>query len=189
MRIDANRPARQPRPKLGPFLATLGSWLEVEATLPTRERRTTQRLHDALCLEGDTGAVDAVRRHIRAFECRHHPSTTAFIPQIFPLSEAYQFEWSHDHVELGGIEQVVKVAHVRLCHSCAFFLAAYPRQSQEIVFDSHARAVAIFVGRARRYNRRFPMMCDHYLIEPRACTPASSWEKGQVENQVGNLRG
>jgi hypothetical protein len=26
------------------------------------------------------------------------------------------------------------------------------------------------------------------LIEPVACTPASGWEKGQVENQVGTLR-
>jgi hypothetical protein len=31
-------------------------------------------------------------------------------------------------------------------------------------------------------------MCSHHLIEPVACTPASGWEKGQVENQVGNLR-
>ena len=31
-------------------------------------------------------------------------------------------------------------------------------------------------------------MCNHYLIEPTACTPASGWEKGQVENQVGNVR-
>jgi transposase len=28
-------------------------------------------------------------------------------------------------------------------------------------------------------------MCSHYLIDPVACTPASGWEKGQVENQVG----
>jgi hypothetical protein len=28
----------------------------------------------------------------------------------------------------------------------------------------------------------------HYLIEPTACTPASGWEKGQVENQVGLVR-
>ena len=47
---------------------------------------------------------------------------------------------------------------------------------------------AIFVGKARRYNRRFLQMCSHHLIEPVACTPASGWEKGQVENQVGNLR-
>jgi hypothetical protein len=31
-------------------------------------------------------------------------------------------------------------------------------------------------------------MCSHHLIEPVACTPASGWEKGQIENQVGNLR-
>ena len=47
---------------------------------------------------------------------------------------------------------------------------------------------AIFVGKARQYNRRFLQMCSHHLIEPVACTPASGWEKGQVENQVGNLR-
>jgi transposase len=27
-----------------------------------------------------------------------------------------------------------------------------------------------------------------YLFEPVACTPESGWEKGQVENQVGNVR-
>src|SRR3954452_19672984 len=40
----------------------------------------------------------------------------------------------------------------------------------------------------RQYNRRFLQMCSHHLIEPVACTPAAGWEKGQVENQVGNLR-
>jgi transposase len=202
------RRTRQPMPKLGPYLATLDSWLEAEEQLPARERRTAQRLYEALCLEGYTGAVDAVRRHLRHFERRRHPIATAFIPQSFAAGEAYQFDWSHEHVEVGGVDQVVKVAHMRLCHSRAFFLAAYPRESQEMVFDAHARAFAflggvprrgiydnlkpavdaIFVGRERRYNRRFLVMCNHYLIEPTACTPASGWEKGQVENQVGNVR-
>ena len=31
-------------------------------------------------------------------------------------------------------------------------------------------------------------MCAHYLVDPIACTPASGWEKGQVENQVGLVR-
>ena len=47
---------------------------------------------------------------------------------------------------------------------------------------------AVFAGKARRFNRRFEQMCSHYLIEPVACTPASGWEKGQVENQVGLVR-
>jgi hypothetical protein len=85
---------------------------------------------------------------------------------------------------------------------------AYPRESQEMVFDAHDRAFAffkgtcrrgiydnmktaveaIFVGKERAYNRRFLQMCGHYLVDPVACTPASGWEKGQVENQVGNVR-
>jgi hypothetical protein len=46
----------------------------------------------------------------------------------------------------------------------------------------------IFVGKERAYNRRFVQMCCHYLVDPVACTPASGWEKGQVENQVGLVR-
>jgi hypothetical protein len=87
------------------------------------------------------------------------------------------------------------------CCSCG----AYPRETQEMVFDAHDRAFALFGGHLRRgiydnmktpwrrsssarpgaYNRRFMQMCSHYLVEPVACTPASGWEKGQVENQVG----
>jgi len=57
------------------------------------------------------------------------------------------------------------------------------------IYDNMKTAVdAIFVGKDRMYNRRFLQMCSHYLIEPTACTPASGWEKGQVENQVGLVR-
>jgi len=31
-------------------------------------------------------------------------------------------------------------------------------------------------------------LCGHYLVDPVACPPASGWEKGQVENQVGVIR-
>jgi len=85
---------------------------------------------------------------------------------------------------------------------------AYPRETQEMVFDAHARAFAffrgtctrgiydnmktavetVFIGKDRQFNRRFLRMCGHYLVEPTACTPASGWEKGQVENQVGLVR-
>jgi len=201
------RRQHQRRPKLGPYLATLETWLETEEKLPARERRTAQRLFEALQLEGYAGAVDQVRRHMRHFERRHRP-TQVFIPQSFEPGEAYQFDWSHEGVELGGLDQRVKLAHTRLCHSRKFHLVAYQRESQEMVFDAHARAFtflggvarrgiydnlkpavdAVFVGRERRFNRRFLAMCNHYLIEPTACTPAAGWEKGQVENQVGNIR-
>jgi len=201
------RRRHQPRPKLGPYLPTLETWLEAEEKLPARERRTAQRMFEALRVEGYAGSVDQVRRHMRLFERRHRP-TQVFIPQSFEPGEAYQFDWSHEDVELDGLDQRVKIAHTRLCHSRRFHLVGYPRESQEMVFDAHQRAFkflggvprrgiydnlkpavdAVFVGRERRFNRRFLAMCNHYLIEPTACTPAAGWEKGQVENQVGNIR-
>ena len=54
--------------------------------------------------------------------------------------------------------------------------------------DAKTAVDTIFVGKDRAYNRRFQQMCGHYLVEPVACTPASGWEKGQVENQVGVIR-
>ena len=130
------------------------------------------------------------------------------MPLSFAPGEAYQFDWSHEIVLIDGVTVTVKVAHVRLCHSRMLFVRAYPRETQEMVFDAHDRAFAffkgactrgiydnmktavetVFVGKDRHYNRRFLQMCSHYLVEPVACTPASGWEKGQVENQVGLVR-
>lgn len=61
-------------------------------------------------------------RWLRRFERRRHSVARAFIPLSFSPGEAYQFDFSHEHVEIGGIEQVVKVAHIPLCHSRASFL-------------------------------------------------------------------
>ena len=126
----------------------------------------------------------------------------------FAPGEAYQFDWSHETITLQGLPLTIKAAHMKLSHSRMPFVRAYFRETQELVFDAHDKAFrfyggvcrrgiydnmktaveAIFVGKARQYNRRFLQMCSHHLIEPVACTPASGWEKGQVENQVGNLR-
>ena len=40
----------------------------------------------------------------------------AYIPLSFSPGDAYQFDWSHEQVILGGVAQKVKVAHFRLCH-------------------------------------------------------------------------
>ena len=135
-------------------------------------------------------------------------TTVAYVPLSFAPGEAYQFDWSHEVVLIGGTTVTVKVAHVRLCHSRMLFVRAYPRETQEMVFDAHNRAFAffrgtctrgiydnmktavqaVFIGKDRLFNRCFLRMCGHYLVEPVACTPAAGWEKGQVENQVGLVR-
>jgi hypothetical protein len=60
---------------------------------------------------------------------------------------------------------------------------------KRMVYDNLKTVVeTIFLGKERRFNRRFMALASHYLFEPVACTPESGWEKGQVENQVGNVR-
>jgi LacI family transcriptional regulator len=38
---------------------------------------------------------------------------------------------------------IVKAAHVRLCHSRMLFVRCYPRETQEMVFDAHDRALVV----------------------------------------------
>ena len=73
-------------------------------------------------------------------------------------------------------------------HDKAF--AFYRGACQRGIYDNMRTAVdALLIGRERQFNRRFAQMCSHYLAEPTACTPCSGWEKSQVENQVGVVRG
>ena len=68
----------------------------------------------------------------------------------FAPGEACQFDWSHEHVELAGVIQTIKVAHFRLTFSRQMFVVAYPRETQEMVFDAHNRAFAFFGGVPQR---------------------------------------
>jgi transposase len=199
----------QPLPKIGPWRDKLDGLLVTNEGKTPRERLTLIRIFEALRGSGYDGSYDAVRRYAKIWtQGRGVATAQAYVPLSFAPGEAYQFDWSHEVVLINGVTVMVKVAHVRLCHSRMLFARAYPRESQEMVFDAHDRAFAlfkgactrgiydnmktavetIFVGKERAYNRRFAQMCSHYLVEPVACTPASGWEKGQVENQVGLVR-
>ena len=200
---------RQPMPKIGPWQDQLDGFLNGNRSKAAREQLTLIRIYEELCSLGYQGCYDAVRRYARNWAKTQGSATAdAYVPLFFAPGEAYQFDWSHEIVLIRGVTVTVKVAHVRLCHSRMMFVRAYPRETQEMVFDAHDRAFAffggactrgiydnmktavetIFVGKDRRYNRRFLQMCSHYLVDPVACTPASGWEKGQVENQVGLVR-
>jgi transposase len=199
----------QPRPKLGRWKEQLDRLLAANVEAPARERLTLIRIFEELRALGYDGGYDAIRRYARSWAKANATATAdAFVPLTFAPGEAYQFDWSHEIVVMDGVTTIVKVAHLRLCHSRMMFVRVYPRETQEMVFDAHDRAFAflkgacgrgvydtmktavetIFVGKNRQYNRRFLQMCSHHLVEPVACTPASGWEKGQVENQVGLVR-
>ncbi len=203
----------QPLPRIGPFQDRLNTLLEENEVRGRRERLRMTRIHDLLEREGFEGSYDAVRRYAARWKADRRKDAgdgvTAFIPLMFKPGEAYQFDWSHEDVEIAGKPMRVKVAHMRLCASRAVYVRAYPRESQEMLFDAHARGFAffggvpgrgiydnmktavtsVFTGKERVFNRRFLIMTDHYMVEPTACSPAAGWEKGQVENQVQTIRG
>ena len=89
---------------------------------------------------GTDGGNDAVRRYAATWKQAQGSGTAAaFVPLSFAPGAAYQFDWSHEVVLIDGVTVMVKVAHVRLCHSRMFFVRAYPRETQEMVFDAHDR--------------------------------------------------
>ncbi len=199
----------QPLPKIGPWIEHVDRFLLANEGKAARERLTLIRIYEEVRALGYDGSYDAVRRYAKTWsKTRGSVTADADVPLHYAPGEAYQFDWSHEIVLIGGVTVTVKVAHVRLCHSRMMFARAYMRESQEMVFDAHDRAFSFFkgtctrgiydsmktaveavlVGKERQYNRRFQQMCSHYLVQPVACTPASGWEKGQVENQVGLVR-
>ena len=187
---------------------TLRQWFEFDLKRPSRERRTAQKLYEQLVLEGYLGSYSPVCRFIKKLKSAHASPQQAFIPLQFESGDAMQFDWSQEVVVLGGVEQKIKVAHFRLSHSRKPFVIAYPRETQEMLLDAFVHALAFYQGvpkrvlidnpktmvikigkgKERDFHPRFLALMNHYLIQPVACTPASGWEKGQVENQVNVLR-
>jgi len=199
----------QPRPRLEEFECRLKEMLEEDWHRPQKRKLTAHRLFELLREEGYKGGYDSIQRFTKDWRANKGSiSPGSFIPLSFSPGDAFQFDWSYEWAVLGGFVQKINVAHFRLCHSRQFFVVAYPRESQEMIFDAHNRAFSFFGGVCRRgiydnlstavnkilrgkdrvFNKRFLQMCSHYLVEPVACTPAAGWEKGQVEKQVQNVR-
>lgn len=199
----------QPRPKLEPFKEKLAAYLDEDRSKPEKHRRTAMILFEQLQREGFDGGYDSVRRYVQQWRKeRKDGEVKAFIPLSFAPGEAFQFDWSYEQIELGGVNVRIKLAQFRLCQSRMPFCVAYARETMEMVLDAHVRAFEFFGGACRKgiydnlktvvskvlmgkdrvFNRRFQNLASHYLFEPVACTPAAGWEKGQIERQVGFVR-
>jgi len=195
--------------KITPYAAQLIKMLETDARRPQRERRTALKLFAELKAAGFDGDYSRVTEFIRRWRTDGGPALTkAFVPLQFEAGEAHQFDWSEEHLVVGGVWRKLLVAHLKLCFSRAFVLQAYPTQSHEMLFDAHARAFAalggiprrgiydnmktavdkVKKGKARVVNTRFAAMASHYLFDPDFCNVASGWEKGVVEKNVQDSR-
>ena len=199
--------------KLDPFAEKLAGWLRTEAGKSRKQRRTLKQMHADLVKLGFTGSygrVAAFARNWRTNRQREQQTTGrgTFVPLTFQPGEAFQFDWSEDYGLLGNERTKLQMAHIKLSHSRAFLLRAYPLQTHEMLFDAHWHAFRVFggvpergiydnmktavdrVGRGkeRQVNIRFLAMANHYVFEPEFCNPAAGWEKGQVEKNVQDSR-
>ena len=191
-------------PVLGPYLELLEQVLSTEQEKPAKKRRTLLQIYAFLQSEGYSGSYDPIRRYAKKFRKERNSLEQAFVPLLFQKGEAFQFDWSEENVELGGVPTKVYVAQFRLCYSRMRFCLAFTRMTHEMLFAAHIAAHNFFgglcgigiydnlktvvaqigKGKMRYYNQRFQELASHYLFESRACTPKAGWEKGQVENQV-----
>ena len=196
-------------PVLGPHIDRLKEILEKEAELQAQKRQTGKQIYGTLQNEGYEGGYDAIRRYIKRWKEEHVTGIkNAYIPQQFGKGEAFQFDWSHETVELGGEMKKVEVAQFCLCYSRMPFCMAFEREELSMVVEAHIQAHDFFgglcergiydnpktivqsigKGKEREYNRKFMQLASHYLFDPCACTPSSGWEKGRVERQIGANR-
>jgi transposase len=142
---------RQPKPKIGPWQDQLDGFLSGNRGKAARAQLTLIRIYEELRGLGYEGGYDAIRRYARRWaKAQGSAMADAYVPLFFAPGEAYQFDWSHEIVLINGVTVTVKVAHVRLCHSRMMFVRAYPRATQEMVFDAHDRAFAFFGGACTR---------------------------------------
>ena len=192
--------------KLTPFVPALLLALEADSRRPKRDRRTALMLFEAIKKDGYTGGYSILTDYVRNWR---NGSTlgsgkSAFVPLKFQLGEAFQFDWSDEWLMIDGIHRKIQAAHTKLCASRAFYLSAYPTQTQEMLYDAHTRAFTALGGVTQRgiydnmktavdkvtkrngrvVNARFFAMTAHYLFEPDFCNVASGWEKGIVEKNV-----
>ena len=195
--------------KIAPYAVQLTKALEIDTHRPKRDRRSALKLFGEIKEAGFTGDYSRVTEFVRRWRTEGGAAAVnAYVPLKFELGEAFQFDWSEEHLVIGGVWRKILASHLKLCASRAFVVSAYPTQSHEMLFDAHTRAFTALGGIPRRgiydnmktavdkvkkgkgrvVNTRFSAMASHYLFDPDFCNVASGWEKGVVEKNVQDSR-
>jgi transposase len=197
------------KPVLDEYLEKLDKLLNDNLKEPVRRRLTAKKIFEILKADGYVGSYESINLVVRKFRLEHEArGKQVFIPLSFEAGQAFQFDWGLEEIELSGKIIRVKVARIKLCYSRYSLVVAYPNEQLEMVMAAHDEAFRFFNGtckngifdnmttaikkilrgKERELNEKFAQMASHYLFEVIACTPASGWEKGQVEKQVGDTR-
>ena len=108
----------RPRPKLGRWKEQLDRPLAANVEAPARERLTLIRIFEELRALGYDGGYDAMRRYARSFsegECNRDGGCLCAADVRAGRGLSIRLE-PRDRCD-GRVTTIVKVAHLRLCHS------------------------------------------------------------------------
>jgi transposase len=196
------------KPVTGPFIAVIEQILNDDENRPRKQRHTAKRIYERLQDEHHfTGAASTVRRVVRQLRPKIQQ---AFLPLEFDPGADAQVDWGEADVIMAGRQVTVRLFCLKLPASGAHFVAAYPTEKQEALFDGHASAFehfggvparitydnlttvvkTVLHGKKRVEQETFVALRSHYLFESHFCRPGISGahEKGAVENLVGYAR-
>jgi len=198
----AQGPAKRERHSiLDPFKARIAEWLEKDP------RVTAALIQQKLGPLGYRGGHTILQEYVRKLRPQLAPKR-AFV-RMEPLAgERFEVDWGHfDALNYSGdirklyafalIDAHSRMLYVEFTHSQSFetFVRCHIHAfhalhgvAREIVYDNLATAVAEHDGRLVRFLPRFLGFAREYGFFPRACNPASGWEKGKVERAISYIR-
>jgi transposase len=192
---------RQRQSKLDPFKTVIAECLEKDPRVTAA--LILQRINDL----GYSGGHAILQEYVR--KVRPQPQSKRAFVRMEPFAgERFEVDWAHfDVLNYSGdirklyafalIDAHSRMLYVEFTHSQSFetfarchvhAFHALQGVAREIVYDNLATAVAEHDGRLVRFLPRFLGFARDYNFFPRACNPASGWEKGKVERSISYLR-
>jgi transposase len=199
-------------PSLGPWKATIDTWLAEDENAPKKQRHTARRIFQRLIEEHEAEVSESsVRRYVGAKKkSRALSLSDVSVPQTHPLGDEAEVDFGQVRFYLDGAPVEAWMFVMRLSASGKGFHRVYFNQAQEVFIDGHVEAfnhfggvprrirydnlkpavVRVMKGRGRIETERFIAMRSHYGFESFFCLPGvkGAHEKGGVEGEVGRFR-
>jgi transposase len=205
------KPEARPSPVLGPYHGLIDEWLEGDREAPPKQRHTAKRIWERLVTEkGAKVAERTVREHVAHRRRALGLGIEGHVPQAHDPGAEAEVDWGEAKVWMGGELVKAKLFLMRLSHSGAAYVEAFPHETQQAFLEGHANAfeffggipgkirydnlkaavVKVLRGRRRVESDRFVALRSHYLYESFFCEPGEkgAHEKGGVEGEVGRFR-
>lgn len=192
-------------PATDAYEALVAGWIEENARLPRKQRRTARRVFDELVREhGYPGSLSSVERLVRRLR-EDAPAGDGYLELVWPAGVA-QAGIGHavavldgERVELHVLVMAFPQSNARFCVAlmseaaeclCAGLRALFEHVGgvpSELVLDNATEAGRRLCGVVRE-SSLFSQFRAHYGCRSTYCNPYAGHEKGSVENAVGFLR-